>query len=75
MDKYIKAFREAVEKLEEVRVGKELIFSRADGDYGAYYDSYTNETVIYKITKDVLQRVPGKLNQDEILDCLYKLGK
>ena len=31
MDKYIKAFREAVEKLEEVRVGKELIFSRADG--------------------------------------------
>ena len=74
-NKYIKAFREAVEKLEEVSVGKELTFSKANGDYGAYYDSYTNETVIYKITKDVLQRVPGKLNRDEISDYLYKFGK
>lgn len=74
-DKYVEAFRESCRKLEEVSVGKELKFSKADGDYGAYYDPYTNETVIYKITKDVLQRVPGKLNQDEISDCLYRLGK
>lgn len=74
-NKYIKAFRESCRKLEEVSVGKELTFSKADGDYGAYYDSYTNETVIYKITKDVLQRVPGKLNQDEISNYLYELGK
>lgn len=74
-NRYVKAFRESCRKLEEVSVGKELTFSKADGDYGAYYDSYNDETVIYKITKDILQRISGKLNQKEISDYLYRLEK